>query len=125
MRAALEGVAFLLRGKLDDMRAAGCAPARIRLAGGGTRHPAWRQLLADVLAVPLYPAGSGWLTACGAALIAAAGYRPGDVGAHPGPFGRRWRGRGRGKPASRSELPSLSFFSVPVIPLTSRYRAVP
>jgi len=72
MRAALEGVAFLLRGKLDDMRAAGCAPARIRLAGGGTRHPAWRRLLADVLAVPLYPGGSGWLTACGAALIAAA-----------------------------------------------------
>jgi len=71
MRAALEGVAFLLRGKLDDMRTAGCAPARIRLAGGGTRHPAWRQLLADVLAVPLYPAGSGWLTARGAALIAA------------------------------------------------------
>ncbi len=72
MRAALEGVAFLLRGQLDDMRAAGCAPARISLAGGGTRHPAWRQLLADVLAVPLHPAGSGWLTACGAALIAAA-----------------------------------------------------
>jgi xylulokinase len=72
MRAGLEGVAFLLRGKLDDMRAAGCAPARISLAGGGTRHPAWRQLLADVLAVPLYPAGSGWLTARGAALIAAA-----------------------------------------------------
>jgi xylulokinase len=71
LRAALEGVAFLLRGKLDDMRAAGCAPDKIRLAGGGTRHPAWRQLLADVLAVPLYPAGSGWLTARGAALIAA------------------------------------------------------
>jgi hypothetical protein len=33
MRAALEGVAFLLRGKLDDMRAAGCAPDKIRLAG--------------------------------------------------------------------------------------------
>jgi xylulokinase len=71
MRAALEGVAFLLRGQLDDMRAAGCAPARIRLAGGGTRHPAWRQLLADALVVPLYPAGAGWLTARGAALIAA------------------------------------------------------
>ena len=71
MRAALEGVAFLLRGKLEDMRAAGCSPARIRLAGGGTRHPAWRQLLADALAVPLYPAGAGWLTARGAALIAA------------------------------------------------------
>ena len=71
MRAALEGVAFLLRGKLEDMRAAGCSPARIRLAGGGTRHPAWRQLLADALAVPLCPAGAGWLTARGAALIAA------------------------------------------------------
>ena len=71
MRAALEGVAFLLRGKLDDMRAAGCAPDKIRLAGGGARHPAWRQLLADALAVPLYPAGAGWLTARGAALIAA------------------------------------------------------
>jgi xylulokinase len=71
MRAALEGVAFLLRGKLDDMRAAGASPTKIRLAGGGTRHPAWRQLLADVLAVPLHPAGNGWLTARGAALIAA------------------------------------------------------
>ena len=71
MRAALEGVAFLLRGKLDDMRAAGCAPDKIRLAGGGARHPAWRRLLADALAVPLYPAGAGWLTARGAALIAA------------------------------------------------------
>jgi xylulokinase len=72
MRAALEGVAFLLRRKLDDLRAAGSAPDKIRLAGGGTRHPAWRQLLADVLAVPLYPDGDGWLTARGAALIAAA-----------------------------------------------------
>ena len=71
MRAALEGVAFLLRGKLDDLRAAGCAPARIQLAGGGSLHPAWRRLLADALAVPLYPSGTEWLTARGATLIAA------------------------------------------------------
>jgi len=74
MHAALEGVAFLLRGQLDDLRAAGSAPAKIMLAGGGSRPPAWRQLLADVLAVPLYPAAdpaTGWLTARGAALIAA------------------------------------------------------
>ena len=73
LRAALEGVAFLLRGKLDDLRALGCAPAAIQLGGGGSRHPAWRQLLADALAVPLYPdlAGTGWLTARGAALLAA------------------------------------------------------
>jgi xylulokinase len=73
LRAALEGVAFLLRGKLDDLRAHGTpGPAAIQLAGGGSRHPAWRQLLADALAVPLYPAGDGWLTARGAALLAAA-----------------------------------------------------
>jgi len=73
LRAALEGVAFLLRGKLDDLRAR-CAPgpAAIMLAGGGSRHPAWRQLLADALGVPLYPGADGWLTARGAALIAAA-----------------------------------------------------
>ena len=77
----LEGVAFLLRGKLDDMRAAGCAPAKIQLAGGGSRHPAWRRLLADALAVPLYPSGAGWLTARGAALIAATatGVLPGGM----------------------------------------------
>ena len=73
LRAALEGVAFLLRGKLDDLHARGASgPAAIQLAGGGSRHPAWRQLLADALAVPLYPAGTGWLTARGAALLAAA-----------------------------------------------------
>jgi len=73
LRAALEGVAFLLRGKLDDLRAHGAPnPAAIQLAGGGSRHPAWRQLLADALGVPLYPVGTGWLTARGAALLAAA-----------------------------------------------------
>jgi xylulokinase len=73
MRAALEGVAFLLRGKLDDLRARHPpSPAAIQLAGGGSRLPAWRQLLADALVVPLHPAGDGWLTARGAALIAAA-----------------------------------------------------
>jgi xylulokinase len=71
MRAALEGVAFLLRGQLDELRAAGCVPARVMLAGGGSTPPAWRQLLADALELPLYPAGTDELTARGAALIAA------------------------------------------------------
>jgi xylulokinase len=74
LRAALEGVAFLLRGQLDDLRAAGSAPVRVLLAGGGSRPAAWRQLLADALGVPLQPAAdpaAGWLTARGAALLAA------------------------------------------------------
>jgi xylulokinase len=73
LRAALEGVAFLLRDKLDALRAHWTpGPAAIQLAGGGSRSLAWRQLLADALAVPLYPVGDGWLTARGAALLAAA-----------------------------------------------------
>jgi xylulokinase len=52
MRAAFEGVAFALRAGLDAIRAnAGpSAVARtLRLAGGGSVDPRWRQLLADAL----------------------------------------------------------------------------
>jgi xylulokinase len=73
LRAALEGVAFLLRAKLDDLRAdGGPSPVALQLAGGGSQPPAWRRLLADALAVPLYPVGTGWLTARGAAQLAGA-----------------------------------------------------
>jgi xylulokinase len=85
LRAALEGVAFLLRDRLGDLRAAGHDPARVLLGGGGSRHPAWRQLLADVLGLPLYPAATSWLTPAGAALLAAAvggGAMPGGVAGH-------------------------------------------
>jgi xylulokinase len=96
MRAVLVGVAGLLRDRLDDLRAlralgpgpvgsgpvgpgpvgsgpagSGAWPARVVLGGGGSRHPAWRELLAEVLGVPLQPASTPWLTARGATLIAA------------------------------------------------------
>ena len=70
LRSALEGAAFSIRDALaallgDDR------PPRLRLAGGGTLAASWRQLLADVLGLPLYavdvPAASGR----GAALLGA------------------------------------------------------
>jgi xylulokinase len=77
LRSALEGTAFAIRDALDALLGpAGPAPAGLRLAGlrlagGGTLAPGWRQLLADVLGVPLYavevPAASGR----GAALLGA------------------------------------------------------
>ena len=80
LRSALEGTAFAIRDALDALLGealldeplpAGERPARLRLAGGGTLHAGWRQLLADVLGVPLYavdvPAASGR----GAALLGA------------------------------------------------------
>ena len=71
MRSALDGVAGLLRRRLDDLRAAGHAPRRAILGGGGTSHPAWRALLAETLDLPLAPAPASWLTPAGAARLAA------------------------------------------------------
>jgi xylulokinase len=70
LRSALEGTAFSIRDALDALLAADLPP-QLRLAGGGTLAASWRQLLADVLGVPLYavdvPAASGR----GAALLGA------------------------------------------------------
>jgi xylulokinase len=71
LRSALEGTAFAIRDALDAL-VGDHRPQRLRLAGGGTLAASWRQLLADVLGVPLYavdvPAASGR----GAALLGAA-----------------------------------------------------
>jgi xylulokinase len=72
LRSALDGVAALLRERLDDLRAAGHDPSSVILGGGGAIHPAWRDLLAAALGVPLRPAPAAWLTATGAARLAAA-----------------------------------------------------
>ena len=72
LRSALDGVAALLRQRLDDLRAAGHDPRSVVLGGGGAAHPAWRDLLADALGLPLRPAPAAWLTAVGAARLAAA-----------------------------------------------------
>jgi len=72
MRAALDGVATLLRHRLDDLRAAGHHPTQAILGGAGATHRAWRTLLEETLALPLTPAPTAWLTPAGAALLAAA-----------------------------------------------------
>ncbi len=70
LRAALEGTAFAIRDALDALLG-DYRPAHLRLAGGGTLAPGWRQMLADVLEFPLHavdvPAASGR----GAALLGA------------------------------------------------------
>ncbi|WP_322054828.1 xylulokinase [Paraburkholderia bannensis] len=62
MRAAFEGVAFALRAGLDALREASANEengtpavpiATLKLAGGGSVDPRWRQLLADVLGAQL------------------------------------------------------------------------
>lgn len=71
LHAALEGVAFAIRDAFDALPGSHAAD-HLRLAGGGSAAPAWRQMLADVLELPLHavdvPAASGR----GAALMGAA-----------------------------------------------------
>ncbi|MDR2463723.1 MAG: xylulokinase [Verrucomicrobiales bacterium] len=66
-RATLEGVAFGLNYGLDRLKDLGVRPKQIRLTGGGSKNPLWRQILADVFETEVI----GLATAEGAAYGAA------------------------------------------------------
>lgn len=70
LRSALEGVAFALREGLEALEATGLEISELRLAGGGSLEPAWRQLLADILGRPLLVLPDPGVSARGAALLA-------------------------------------------------------
>jgi len=73
MRAALEGVAFALRQGFEALEATGFKATELRLAGGGTAEMPWKQLLTDVLRIPLYATTVAGASARGAALLAGIG----------------------------------------------------
>lgn len=68
LHAALEGVAFGIRVAFEALPGAGKAMT-LRLAGGGSVHPAWRQMLADVLNRELVAVNTSNASARGAALL--------------------------------------------------------
>ncbi|BAX58597.1 xylulokinase [Burkholderia stabilis] len=72
MRAAFEGVAFALRAGLDAIRDADRRDpvTMLRLAGGGSVDPRWRQLLADALGASLHAIDCPNAATRGAALLA-------------------------------------------------------
>jgi len=73
-RSVLEGVAFGLRDNLALMDAVGLEDIdQIRLSGGGTKSPVWRQVLADILGVDLISVETAEGAALGAALLAGVG----------------------------------------------------
>lgn len=100
MRAALAGVACAIRAGLEALRAQGARPARLRLSGGGTVHPGFRQLLADVLGLPLDEVSGPSASARGAALLAGlacGAFAPGDLPAlSPAPVPVAAPGQGLG-----------------------------
>ncbi|SAK71798.1 xylulokinase [Caballeronia ptereochthonis] len=86
MRAAFEGVAFALRAGLDAIRGNlgehGTTLDSMRLAGGGSVDPRWRQLLADALRVELHAVDCPNAATRGAAIlggIAAGHWRVDDL----------------------------------------------
>jgi xylulokinase len=73
-RAVLEGVAFGLCDSFALMKSAGLGPIhQVRVSGGGSRSPLWRQILADVLNTELVTVNSSEGAAYGAALLAGVG----------------------------------------------------
>ncbi len=74
LRAALEGIAFAVRQGLEALLATGVRSTDLRLAGGGSLDPRWRQLLADVLERPLLATPVSDASVLGAALLAGVGF---------------------------------------------------
>ncbi|MDQ3411962.1 MAG: xylulokinase [Chloroflexota bacterium] len=72
LRAALEGVAAGLSYCVNALERLGLTGTAITLVGGGSAHLAWRQVIADVIALPVILRGGGEHAARGAAIQAAA-----------------------------------------------------
>ncbi|CAA9582349.1 MAG: Xylulose kinase [uncultured Thermomicrobiales bacterium] len=77
-RAVMEGVTLACLDAFDVLREQGAAPDRIVIAGGGARSPVWRQMAADVFALPVHALATVDQAALGAALLAAVGVRGAD-----------------------------------------------
>lgn len=69
-RAALEGTSLALGSGVQRMKGLGLDVQSVRLVGGGSNNPLWRQILADVLEVPVMSLSEPESGALGAAIQA-------------------------------------------------------
>jgi xylulokinase len=70
VRAVLEGVIFSMRVCLDLLVELGAPVERVTASGGGTRHPLWLRLMADIFDRPIYQTQTSEASATGAAMLA-------------------------------------------------------
>jgi len=73
LRALFEGVTFEHRRHIDVLRKSGLKFVSAKLAGGGARSSLWRQMFADMLAIPISVAKCDETGALGAAIAAGVG----------------------------------------------------
>ena len=66
----MESAVFALKGGLDTFKKLGFEPKEIRLIGGGSKSPLWRQIAADIMNVPITVPVSEEAAALGAAVQA-------------------------------------------------------
>lgn len=72
-RAVLEGVTFGLRDTLEIMKSLKAPSRPIRVIGGGAQSPLWKQMIADVMNLPVDEINTNQGGALGAAILAAVG----------------------------------------------------
>ncbi len=77
-RSVMEGVAFGMRDQLELLRAQGVHPTEAVIGGGAAKSPIWRQMITDIMGMPLYTVNTTEGAAFGAAILAAVG-----AGAYP------------------------------------------
>lgn len=70
-RAVVEGTTFGLRYGLDLLRQTGLQSLHIRLTGGGSKSPVWRQIVADIMNTEVVCTEQSEAAALGAAIQAA------------------------------------------------------
>ncbi len=72
-RAVMEGVAFGMRDLLELLRSLGVNPSEAVVSGGAANSPVWRQIITDIMGMPLYTVNTSEGGAFGAAILAAVG----------------------------------------------------
>jgi len=75
-RAAMEGITLGMAYGLRRMENLGLQPSEIRLTGGGSKSPVWRQILADIFGYPVVTMQCAEGAALGAAIQALAAAVP-------------------------------------------------
>jgi xylulokinase len=69
-RAAIEGTSLGLASGIERMQTLGLSLSSVSVVGGGAKNPLWRQILADMLGVPVVALAEPESAALGAALQA-------------------------------------------------------
>ncbi len=73
VRSVMEGVAYNVRDSVEALRLTGAPVNRVHIAGGGAGSAVWRQIIADVLGVPVLQPACRNTSALGAAALAGIG----------------------------------------------------